>query len=140
MKSENILILAALGFGAYYFTRQKATAQPLRYPTNASAAQQQAQQQQQTGSLIAQGIGALGSLFGMGSSAAKPAGYVNALTNYSTTPGQAGYGWQYFDNGTSIAPTGEYYFGGEKVWAPDALAINPANSYMTQDMYQMNEF
>ena len=136
MKTENILILAALGLGAFYLTKRQTTPLVARYPTNATAAQQQAQQQQQTGNLIGMGLGALGSLFGMGSSAAKPTGYVNALTNYSTTPGQAGYGWQYFDNGTTISPQGEYYFGGEKVWAPDAVAVNPANSYMSSDMYQ----
>ena len=80
--------------------------------------------------MIAQGIGAIGSLFGLGktANATKPAGYVNALTNYSQ-PGQAGAGWQYFDNGTAINAQGEYFFQGEKVWAPDAVAINPPNSY-----------
>lgn len=139
MKTENILVLAALGFGAFYLSKRQA---PPYRPTNASPAQQQAAQQaQQTGSIIAQGIGAVGALFGLNKpTAAKPSGYVNALTNYSKTPGQAGYGWQYFDNGTSISPQGEYYFGGDKVWAPDAVATNSPTQYMTPDMFQMNEF
>ena len=137
MKTENLVILAALGFGAFYLSKRQAA--PVYRPTNASAAQQQAQQ---GSSMIAQGIGAVGKLFGLGgtTAAAKPSGYVGALQNYSQTPGQAGYGWQYFDNGTAINPQGEYFFGGAKVWAPDAVAVNPPNSYMTQDMFQLNEF
>lgn len=130
MKTENIVILAALGFGAFYLTKRQAA--PAYRPTNATPAQQQAQQQaQQTGSMIAQGVNAIRGIFGLGSTAAAatPSGYVNALTNYSQTPGQAGYGWQYYSDGTAINPQGEYFYGGEKVWSPDAVAVNPANSY-----------
>lgn len=33
-------------------------------------------------------------------------------------PGEPGYGWQYFTDGTAIAPNGEYYKDGEPVWSP----------------------
>lgn len=33
-------------------------------------------------------------------------------------PGQYGYGWKYYDNGTAIGPDGKYYFKGELVWSP----------------------
>lgn len=33
-------------------------------------------------------------------------------------PGQPGYGWKYYNNGTSIDPQGNYYFQVEKVWSP----------------------
>lgn len=35
-------------------------------------------------------------------------------------PGETGYGWRYFDNGTAISPAGEYYFEGTKVWSPSS--------------------
>ena len=35
-------------------------------------------------------------------------------------PGQAGYGWKYYSDGTAISPQGEYYFQGQKVWSPGA--------------------
>lgn len=34
------------------------------------------------------------------------------------TPGQAGYAWRYFSDGTSIGPDGSYYQGSTKVWSP----------------------
>lgn len=33
-------------------------------------------------------------------------------------PGEPGHGWQYFTDGTAIAPNGEYYKDGEPVWSP----------------------
>ena len=45
---------------------------------------------------------------------------VNQIIN-SALPGQIGYGWDYFSNGTVIDPQGNYYFMGKKVWsAPKA--------------------
>lgn len=40
-----------------------------------------------------------------------------------TTPGQAGYGWKYYSDGTAISPQGEYYYQGEKVWGPSGGGI-----------------
>jgi hypothetical protein len=36
-------------------------------------------------------------------------------------PGQPGYGWRYFDDGTVIDPWGRYYSNGVQVWAPGGL-------------------
>lgn len=33
-------------------------------------------------------------------------------------PGQPGWGWQYFSDGTTIGPDGSYYMNGKKVWSP----------------------
>lgn len=33
-------------------------------------------------------------------------------------PGQVGYAWRYFNDGTSIGPDGSYYYNGALVWQP----------------------
>lgn len=38
----------------------------------------------------------------------------------SALPGQDGWGWDYFDNGVAISPSGDYYLNGTKVWSPSA--------------------
>lgn len=43
---------------------------------------------------------------------------VSEITNTSL-PGDEAYGWRYFDNGTVIDPTGNYYLDGELIWSPD---------------------
>lgn len=42
---------------------------------------------------------------------------VNEILN-TVFPGEIGYGWKYYDDGTSIGPDGAYYFQGKKVWSP----------------------
>lgn len=45
----------------------------------------------------------------------------NVLTIPNTAlPTQAGYGWQYFSDGTTIGPDGSYYKNGVLVWSPSA--------------------
>lgn len=44
--------------------------------------------------------------------------YVNMIFNQAN-PGDPGFGWSYYDNGTAIDPSGNYYFQGEQVWSPD---------------------
>ncbi len=46
------------------------------------------------------------------------AGGATNITPAGTLPGQPGYGWQYFSDGTAIAPDGSYYSSGVKVWDP----------------------
>ena len=41
-------------------------------------------------------------------------GFTNGIAN-NATAGQPGYGWQYYENGTAISPTGQYYLGGEQL-------------------------
>jgi hypothetical protein len=40
------------------------------------------------------------------------------IENTATTPGQEGYGWRYFTDGTAISPDGKYYSGGSLVYDP----------------------
>lgn len=42
-----------------------------------------------------------------------PTGISNAAL-----PGQPGWGWQYFSDGTVIGPDGTYYQNGAQVWRP----------------------
>ena len=42
---------------------------------------------------------------------------VNAIGN-TALPGQAGWGWSYFTDGTAIGPDGKYYFQGTEVYDP----------------------
>jgi len=44
---------------------------------------------------------------------------VKEITN-TALPGQTGYGWKYYDNGTVIDPQGRYYFDGQVVYDPTA--------------------
>ena len=45
------------------------------------------------------------------------AGYVRQIFN-TALPGQEGYAWQYYNDGTAIGPDGSYYQNGQKVWSP----------------------
>jgi len=74
--------------------------------------------------------GLLGSLFGTNTSNSA----VSSIPNTSTE-GQPGYGWQYFSDGTSISPTGQYYQGGSLIYDPS----NPSGAASTNpDMSQIN--
>lgn len=44
---------------------------------------------------------------------------VTEITN-TALPGQNGYGWRYFSDGTVIDPQGNYYVNGSIVWSPSA--------------------
>lgn len=43
--------------------------------------------------------------------------FVDVIDNQAL-PGQPGYGWTYFENGTVIDPNGAYYLNGKQVWRP----------------------
>lgn len=45
------------------------------------------------------------------------AGYVKEIAN-NAAPGQSGYGWRYFTDGTVIDTQGNYYVNGDLVWSP----------------------
>ena len=38
-------------------------------------------------------------------------------------PGQTGYGWKYYSDGTAIGPDGKYYYNGELAWSPEGGGI-----------------
>jgi len=40
-----------------------------------------------------------------------------SITN-NADPGEPGWGWSYFTDGTSIGPDGTYFKNGAKVWSP----------------------
>lgn len=42
--------------------------------------------------------------------------YVYEIDNTATTPGQPGYNWKYYSDGTSISPDGKYYYQGQEVY------------------------
>ena len=49
---------------------------------------------------------------------------VTEVTN-SSLPGSEAWGWRYYSDGTAIAPNGDYYFQGEKVYsqAPGSMGL-----------------
>lgn len=38
-------------------------------------------------------------------------------------PGDIGYGWKYYSDGTTISPDGKYYYNGELAWSPEGGGI-----------------
>lgn len=47
------------------------------------------------------------------------------VTEISNTalPGEPGYGWKYYSDGTAVAPSGSYYYQGQQVWSPSGGGI-----------------
>lgn len=88
MKNDTLLILAAAAAGLYIVTRM----------TRQTAPNRTAQALNQGGNVSVPGM-------------------VKQIFN-SATPGQEGWGWQYFTDGTAIGPDGSYYSNGQKVWSP----------------------
>lgn len=43
-----------------------------------------------------------------------PQGYTNEISN-NALPGESGYGWKYYDNGTAISPNGQYFHEGNAI-------------------------
>lgn len=95
MKTENLLILAAAGAALYLITstrRQVMTGntRPVTWPAAPNTAA------------------------GLNGGGTVP---VTQIGN-TALPGDYGWGWQYFSDGTAISPQGEYYLNGDKVWSP----------------------
>lgn len=90
MKTNNdtLLILAAAGLGLWFITR------------TASASVNQRTAASLNTSRIANPLTNL----------------VQSIPN-NDVPGQPGFGWQYFSDGTAIGPDGSYYSQGQKVWS-----------------------
>lgn len=132
MNPKNLMILAALGIGAYFLTMRRAGAtttagkSPLVWAQNPTRAIQPSGSGT-TGNILSGLFSAANILLG-GSTASG----TQAIPN-NDLPGQPGYGWQYFNDGTSIAPDGSYYKDGAPIWSPssDSVATNPADSYTT---------
>lgn len=81
--------------------------QPAAFDTASASASASAPTQSLDGTSVAQ-------------NASPPAGmnpsgnYTNAIGN-NALPGQPGYGWDYYDNGTAISPEGQYFHEGQAV-------------------------
>ena len=151
MKTNQILVLAGLGMGAYFLMTRSAQAAPVSTagqsayakrqgfaPNPTTTGGMQAQQSYQAGGLIAQGLNAVGALVGLlkGVKSAEQAPSMTNEIQNSALPGQTGYGWRYYSDGTAIDPNGAYYSGGQAVWEPqidnsDSVAVNPVDQYST---------
>ena len=88
MKDDTLVILAAAGLGLWFVSRMTQT------PVRAAPAMS----------------------LNNGGNVNVPS-YTRAIFN-TALPGQEGYGWQYYSDGTSIGPDGSYYQNGQKVWSP----------------------
>lgn len=142
--AKNLAILAAVGLGAYFLmTRMGASggsaiaARPgtVGYmPPNSQQLQTRAQTDNLNNSTL-YGVGRFINGLFSGGSAPTGGGAGNQYTGTreianDDLPGDAGYGWRYYSDGTSIGPDGTYYQNGQAIWsAPDALAINPPGGY-----------
>lgn len=51
----------------------------------------------------------------------KQPNFIDEIFN-SALPGQPGYGYNYYDNGTVIDGSGNYYYQGNLVWSPSTAA------------------
>lgn len=88
MNKDTVLILAAAGFGLWYVTKMTRT-RPM-----------------------AMGASSLNN----GGNVVIPSTTKQIFNN--DVPGQPGWGWQYYTDGTAIGPDGSYYQGGQKIWSP----------------------
>lgn len=88
MKEDTLVILAAAGIGLWLVSRMTQT--PVR-TANANSLNNGGQ--------------------------VNMTGFTKAIFN-TALPGQEGFGWQYYTDGTAIGPDGSYYANGQKVWSP----------------------
>jgi len=61
---------------------------------------------------------------------------VSGVTNVTPSglqPDDEGFGWQYFSNGTTIDPNGNYYQNGQLVYSPAQDLTSPSDSAMSGD-------
>lgn len=91
MKSDTLIILGAAGLGLFAIANMIKPG-GLRVPT---------------------GGGTAGALNNYGNAP------VTEINN-TALPGQEGWGWTYYSDGTAIDPNGVYYYQGARVWSPGA--------------------
>lgn len=136
---NNMILLAVLGIGAYWLFTKQAMARPAMQtaPRPGGGGSTTGQNLQGAANLI----GAIGGLFRPGApyvgsnQGASGGGFVREIIN-DDLPGQPGYGWSYYENGTAISPNGTYYHQGVPVWSPtgnDAVAFNPPGNASAWD-------
>ena len=57
--------------------------------------------------------------------------FVTEIPN-TTKPGETGYGWKYYSDGTAISPTGSYYYQGQSVYDPNKSTLNDLVSQISK--------
>lgn len=92
MKPDTLIIIAAAGIGLYAIAKMIKPSGGVRPPT---------------------GSGTAGALNNYGNAP------VTQISN-SALPGQHGWAWTYYSDGTAISPDGQYYLNGQLVWSPAA--------------------
>lgn len=92
MKQDTLIIIAAAAAGLYAISKMVKPGATIRPPT---------------------GGGTASSLNGGGTVP------ITEINN-TALPGQQGWGWTYYSDGTAISPAGEYYYNGQRVWSPGA--------------------
>lgn len=132
--TQTLLLLAVVGVGAYWlYGKQNAKAQvsgkpPIAWTQNPTRAiQPSGGGAGSTTNILAGLFSAANILMGGGS----PTG-TKTIAN-DDVPGQPGYGWQYYSDGTSIGPDGTYYKNGAALWSPqdDGAAVNNPSAYQS---------
>jgi hypothetical protein len=136
---NNLVLLAVLGIGAFWMLTRRVGAQPMR-PVNQQPGGANGGSMNGLGNVLS----GLGRLFGgSGGSASGGAGRgptsgTQQIWN-DDVPGQPGYGWNYYNDGTAIGPDGTYYRDGQPIWSPstDQIAFNPPGLESVYDnLYQ----
>lgn len=145
--TKNLVILAAVGLGAYILLTRTAGAQTAARPVGTVGSMpprgtQVTPPRQQLDNLNNSALYNVGrfvnGLFSGGGNSTPATGGGRTVNPYTGTteirnddlPGQSGYGWRYYSDGTSIGPDGTYYQNGAAIWsAPDSVAVNPPGGY-----------
>lgn len=152
--TKQLILIAAMAAGAFIVLRKTSAGTAIlrpvgTYPTaapqpgTAAYAQWLAQQQAQLVNGQNNALNSIGRLIGgiFSGSGSTSSGTVRTTASGSPVPGgvteianddvpgQAGYGWRYFSDGTAIGPDGSYYSNGTLVYTPtDSSATNTPNN------------
>lgn len=130
---NNTLLLAVLGIGAFWLMTRRATAQTVPVRTGAGTSTSSSN----TAGAIGNILNGLGRVFGGSGSATTSTGTTGRVGEIANddVPGQPGYGWRYFTDGTVIGPDGTYYQDGQPIWSPstDQIAYNPPGNESVWD-------
>lgn len=124
---KNLMLLAALGIGAYWLVSRpaRASTRPGTGSGTVGGMAPRPNPPSSSSNLLNGVLSGLGTYFKGGATGAT---YGTTEIPNDDLPGQPGYGWTYYSDGTAIGPDGSYYFNGLPVWSPsttDAVAANP---------------
>jgi hypothetical protein len=91
MKIDTLVIIAAAGAGLYFMSRTLKNSVPTAYTPPRQG--------------------------GTASSLNNGGNLPTMQVSNTALPGDPGWGWTYYNDGTAIGPNGDYYFQGQKVWS-----------------------